>query len=233
MSLVISVLALLTFRWIVFEPYVIPSGSMIPTLQVLDFIYVNKFAYGLRVPFSSTWLFKRDLPKRCDIAVFRSQTEPGTFLIKRVMGLPGERIELFESGRVRINDKFLASEKVASNNPSENQEGTLYKEDCGSIEGAAPRSHNIQLSTHLAELENDPIVYAVNVPADHLVMFGDNRHQSADSRVWGPLPNTELLGQALGVWLSCEKSIPGLARLCDPSSLRFERMFKSLDGGLK
>ncbi len=231
MSLVLSVLALLTFRWIVFEPYVIPSGSMIPTLQVLDFIYVNKFAYGLRVPFSSTWLFKRDLPKRCDIAVFRSQTEPGTFLIKRVMGLPGERIELFESGRVRVNDKFLMTEKIASNDPGGDEDGTFFKEDCGASDGG--RSHIIRLTTHLADLENDPIVYAANVPEDHLIMFGDNRHQSADSRVWGPLPNTELLGQALGVWLSCEKSVPGLARLCDPTSLRFERMFESLDGGLK
>lgn len=231
MSLVISVLALLTFRWIVFEPYVIPSGSMIPTLQVLDFIYVNKFAYGLRVPFSSTWLFKRDLPKRCDIAVFRSQTEPGTFLIKRVMGLPGERVELFESGRVRVNDQFLATERTASENAGADEDGAFYREDCDAVDGG--RKHIIRLSTHLAELENDPIVYAVDVPEDHLVMFGDNRHQSADSRVWGPLPNTELLGQALGVWLSCEKSVPGLARLCDPSSLRFERMFKLLDGGLK
>ena len=234
-SLVVSVLALLTFRWIVFEPYVIPSGSMIPTLQVLDFIYVNKFAYGLRVPFSSTWLFKRDLPKRCDVAVFRSQTDPGTFLIKRVIGLPGERVELFESGRVRINGKFLATRKLepgSSESPSD-EDHTLYTENCDSGESASGRTHAIQLSNSFAEIESDPIVYAVEVPPDHLVMFGDNRHESADSRVWGPLPSTELLGQALGVWLSCEHSVAGLPRLCDPSSLRFGRMFRSLDGGAK
>ena len=231
LSLVVSVLALLTFRWIVFEPYVIPSGSMIPTLRILDFIYVNKFAYGLRLPFSSTWLFQRDLPKRCDIVVFRSQTEPGVFLIKRVMGLPGERIELFESGRVRVDDKLLATEKISSES-DENEHYTRYSENCSpeAVDTAGEkRRHVIQLSSSLSEIEPDPIIYSIVVPPDHLVMFGDNRHESADSRVWGALPRGELLGQALGIWLSCGKSMPGLPRLCDPSSLRFERMFKSLE----
>jgi signal peptidase I len=219
-SLVVSVLALLTFRWIVFEPYVIPSGSMIPTLKVLDFIYVNKFAYGLRLPFSSTWLFERALPERCEIVVFRSQTEPGIFLIKRVMGLPGERVELLESGRVRINDKMLETKKI-----HDGEDYNRYEESCG--EGQ--RSHLMQSAKGLSDLEVDPVIYAVTVPENHLVMFGDNRHESADSRVWGTLPRTELLGEALGIWLSCAKSLPGMPRLCDPSSLRFERMFHGFD----
>lgn len=237
-SLAISVLALLTFRWIVFEPYVIPSGSMIPTLQILDFIYVNKFAYGLRVPFSATWLFERDLPKRCDIVVFRSQTEPGTFLIKRVIGLPGERVELFESGRVRIGGEFLPTEKAPDSQRADLQATDVetrhvrYIEGCGNSVAPSDRKHFIQLASHLAEIKNDSVIYAIDVPKDSLIMFGDNRHESADSRVWGALPRTELLGQALGIWLSCEKSMPGLPRLCDPSSIRWPRMFRSLDGGI-
>ncbi len=231
-SLFISVALLLAFRWIVFEPYVIPSGSMIPTLRVLDFIYVNKFAYGLRLPFSSTWLFDRALPKRCDIVVFRSQTEPGVFLVKRVMGLPGEKVELFESGRVRINDRLLSTEKIAAprgdGDAAELERYTRLSESC-SPENGETRKHRIQLLSSLADIETDPVIYAVTVPENHLVMFGDNRHESADSRVWGTLPRTELLGQALGIWLSCEKAMPGLSRLCDPSSLRFQRIFTGLE----
>lgn len=218
-SLALSVLALLTFRWIIFEPYVIPSGSMLPTLRVLDFIYVNKFAYGLRLPFSSTWLFERELPKRCDIVVFRSQTEPGVFLVKRVMGLPGERVELLESGRLRITGRALQTEKIL-----EGDDSTSYREDCDHN-----RSHLIQLSNDLKEIDPDPVVYAVEVPADELVMIGDNRHASADSRVWGTLPRSDLLGQAKGIWLSCESSLPDTPRLCDPATLRWDRMFSPLD----
>lgn len=198
----------------------IPSGSMIPTLKILDFIYVNKFAYGLRLPFSSTWLFERQLPKRCEIVVFRSQTETGIFLIKRVMGLPGERVELLESGRVRINDKVLETRKI-----HDGEDYNRYEESCG--EGL--RSHVMQSAKGSSDLEVDPVVYAVTVPEGHLVMFGDNRHESADSRVWGTLPRTELLGEALGIWLSCGKSLPGMPRLCDPTSIRFERMFHGFD----
>ncbi|MDX9732472.1 MAG: signal peptidase I, partial [Bdellovibrionales bacterium] len=83
-SFALAVLFLLTFRWLVFEPYVIPSGSMLPTLKVLDFIYINKFSYGVRLPFTNRWLFERDLPNRCDVVVFRSQTDAGQFVVKRV-----------------------------------------------------------------------------------------------------------------------------------------------------
>lgn len=221
-SLVVSIFVLLTIRWVAFEPYVIPSGSMLPTLKVLDFIYVNKFAYGLRWPFSSQWLFQRNLPKRCEIVVFRSQTEPGIFLIKRVMGLPGEKIELFESGRIHVNDKLLPVRVIR-----EGEDFTTYAESCEPEGGA--REHTIQLANGLRDLPTDPIVYSMVVPPDHLLMFGDNRHESADSRVWGALPRSELLGRALGIWLSCENSLPGMPRLCDPSSLRLNRMFHEFD----
>lgn len=218
-SLALSVLVLLTFRWLVFEPYVIPSGSMLPTLQILDFIYVNKFAYGVRLPFSSRWIFERDLPKRCEIVVFRSQTEPDTFLIKRVMGLPGERVELLQSGRIRINDQMLATTFQ-----DEDETHARYREACGD-----GREHIIQIDRDLKNLDVDPVIYSTIVPEGQLAMFGDNRHSSADSRVWGTLPRGDLLGRALGIWLSCEKSLPGTPRVCDPSSLRFERMFHGFD----
>lgn len=229
-SLAISALILLTFRWVIFEPYVIPSGSMLPTLKILDFIYVNKFSYGLRLPFSSKWVFERDLPKRCDVVVFRSPTEPGIFLIKRVMGLPGEHVELFQSGRVRIDGRLLETTPVALKDDARKDGDTehlRFREDCG-----GGRTHLIQVAPALAadaEDAVDPLIYSIQVPSDHLILFGDNRHESADSRVWGSVSRTELLGEALGIWLSCESALPGLPRLCDPSTLRTERIFTRLD----
>lgn len=219
MSFATSVLVLLAFRWIAFEPYVIPSGSMLPTLRVLDFIYVNKFSYGLRLPFSSQWLWERELPQRCDVVVFRSQTTDGQFVIKRVMGLPGERVELLESGRIRINDELLPVRRVG-----ENDDSIIGRESCG-----AGRTHLIQTSRMLQDLEVDPVVYAIVVPKDHLVLFGDNRHESADSRVWGALSRDQLLGKALGIWLSCEEPLEGLPRVCNPATIRWKRLFHDLD----
>lgn len=229
-SLVVSVIFLLSLRWLVFEPYVIPSGSMLPTLRVLDFIFVNKFAYGIRFPFTSVWLWQRELPKRCDIVVFRSQTEPGVFLVKRVIGLPGERVELFESGRVRIDDVMLPTSPLVApdiENSTENFSENRYRRFLEACDG--DRSHMIQSADDVTDSSVDPIIYSVQVPDNHLVMFGDNRQASADSRVWGTLPRSEVLGKAMGIWLSCEQSLPGLTRVCDPKSLRWNRMFRDFD----
>lgn len=222
LSFFLSVLVLLTFRWVAFEPYVIPSGSMLPTLRILDFIYVNKFAYGLRLPFTSQWMWERALPNRCDVVVFRSQTTEGQFVIKRVMGLPGEKIELLESGRLRIDDQLLPVERIG-----ENDDSVLGRESCQTKSGE--RTHVMQTSRLLQDLEVDPVVYAIVVPPGHLVLFGDNRHESADSRVWGALPREQLLGKALGIWLSCEESMSGLPRVCNPATIRWNRLFKDLD----
>ncbi|MBN8539702.1 MAG: signal peptidase I [Deltaproteobacteria bacterium] len=222
LSFAVSVVLLLTFRWVAFEPYVIPSGSMLPTLRILDFIYVNKFAYGLRLPFSSQWLWERDLPSRCDVVVFRSQTTEGQFVIKRVMGLPGEKVELLESGRIRIDDQLLPVERIG-----ENDDSVLSRESCDAKGGE--RTHVMQTSRLLQDLEVDPVVYAVVVPPGQMVLFGDNRHESADSRVWGALPREQLLGQALGIWLSCEESMSGLPRVCNPATIRWSRLFQDLD----
>jgi len=233
-SIVLSALVLLSFRWLVFEPYVIPSGSMLPTLKVLDFIYVNKFAYGVRVPFTSTWIFDRDLPKRCDVVVFRSQQEDGIFLVKRVLGLPGERVELLQSGRIRIDDKVLETRALDGDDTSKNEASGMVvrRESCG----PDGREHSIRVyesdfpkADDSSASDVDPVVYAIEVPPDQIVFFGDNRHESADSRVWGSVPRQDLLGRAGGIWLSCESSLPGLSRVCDPSTIRFERMFRDFD----
>ncbi len=222
-SFVLSALLVLVFRWIVFEPYVIPSGSMIPTLLELDYIYVNKFAYGLRVPFSNHWLFERSGPERCDVVVFRSQTEPGTFVIKRVIGLPGEKVDLYPDGRIRINGRPLTTSLK-----DEGDEFQILSEDCGNGQAHDIR---VEISRQAIQLDadaDDTPEYSVIVPEGQYAMFGDNRHQSADSRVWGTLPRQDFLGEALGIWLSCEEGLPNLQRVCNPSTMRWHRIFNRL-----
>lgn len=222
-SFVVSAFLVLVFRWLVFEPYVIPSGSMKPTLLELDYIYVNKFAYGLRLPFSSHWLFERAGPQRCDVVVFRSQTEPGTFLIKRVIGLPGEKVDLAADGRIRIDGVPLKTTLK-----DEGDEYQVLSEDCGN-----GKMHDIRVETarQTAALDGDRDdipEYSVVVPQGHFAMFGDNRHHSGDSRIWGALPRQDLLGEALGIWLSCEEGLPSLQRVCNPATMRWQRIFMQL-----
>ncbi|NJM10246.1 MAG: signal peptidase I [Bdellovibrionaceae bacterium] len=101
-SFLLAVTAILAFRWMLFEPYVIPSGSMIPTLLIHDHILVSKFSYGVRIPFTKKWLFKSSDPKRGDIVVFRSVEDNGYFMIKRVVGLPGDKIEVDSEGYLKL-----------------------------------------------------------------------------------------------------------------------------------
>lgn len=103
---IVPVAILMILRWGLIEPYVIPSGSMLPTLQIHDHIIVNKWKYGIRLPWSTTWLWRWQLPERGEILVFRKPDEPDIFYVKRVIGLPGEHIR-WEGTRVWINQNKL------------------------------------------------------------------------------------------------------------------------------
>lgn len=106
MALLIPILLLMILRWGLIEPYVIPSGSMLPTLQIHDHIIVNKWKYGLRLPWSSTWLWRWQSPQRGEILVFRKPDEPKIFYVKRIVGLPGEHIR-WQGTNIWINDQKL------------------------------------------------------------------------------------------------------------------------------
>ncbi len=106
-SFFLSILAALTIRWGVAEAYVIPSGSMEPTLEVNDRIFVNKLAYGLRLPFTKTWISKFETPRRGDVIVFKYPKDESTFYVKRVIGLPGDEIVYTEEGQIFVNGKRL------------------------------------------------------------------------------------------------------------------------------
>jgi len=234
-SFTVAVLAILAFRWLLFEPYVIPSGSMIPTLLINDHILVNKFAYGVRIPFTKSWLFKNKDPKRGDVVVFRSVEDSGYFMIKRVVGVPGDKIELDADGFLNVNGERLEVKPLnvtadpASQAPfypitesdlsvGQFSDYNFYQEHLGSVD------HRMQMMKGAPRYFDRPIT----VPEDQYFCMGDNRDNSKDSRYWGALPRENLLGQAMFVWLSCDETLPYLRFLCNPLKLRWNRFFHVL-----
>lgn len=229
-SFLLAVAAILAFRWLLFEPYVIPSGSMIPTLLIHDHILVSKFAYGVRVPFTKNWLFKNKDPQRGDIVVFRSVEDNGFFMIKRVVGLPGDKIEIDGDGFVTVNGERLPVKPLNVTEDSKSQEPyyavtdtdldgrsvsdyDFYEEDLKGVH------HRIILTKNAARFFDRPFT----VPENSYFCMGDNRDNSKDSRYWGSLPREHLLGKALFVWLSCDETLPFLPFLCNPLKLRWGR----------
>ncbi len=235
-SFFLAVLAILAFRWLLFEPYVIPSGSMIPTLLIHDHILVNKFAYGVRVPFTSKWLFKNQDPKRGDIVVFRAVNDEGYFMIKRVVGLPGDTIEVDQDGYLKVNGQRLETTPLTITAEAESQKPyyPVKEPDLGDeahYDDFQFFEENLNGVTHRAMLTKEAMRFfdrPVTVPDGHFFCMGDNRDNSKDSRFWGALPRENLLGKALFVWLSCDETLPYLPFLCNPLKLRWGRFFHGL-----
>jgi signal peptidase I len=214
-----AILFVLTIRWALIEPYAIPSGSMIPTLLIHDHILVNKFAYGLRMPFQKNYLAHWSLPKRGEVIVFRSVENDDIYLVKRVIGLPGDTIEISETGTLSINGKTVEEGEVPP--IPELDEFRDYRWVKETHDGG----------TSFVTIKDDSTASArgpFTVGAGQLFMMGDNREKSADSRVWGPLPIDNVLGRASLIWLSCEETLRDASRLCNPTTIRWKRMFQSL-----
>jgi signal peptidase I len=234
-SLFGAVLLILVIRWAFFEPYVIPSGSMIPTLLIHDHILVNKFSYGVRAPFTSHWLVHFGLPKRGEVIVFRSVEDDEVYLVKRVVGLPGDAIRVSAEGKLIVNSKQVPRETLTPEEvktvtrdwPHEERDSVinLYEiamEDLG--EPGSPRKHLTMRTLTHQQMAQGPYV----VPDNSLFMMGDNRDNSADSRMWGELPLDRVLGRASLIWLSCEETLPEAKQVCDPSTIRWDRIFKGI-----
>lgn len=229
-SLFLAVFIALFIRWGFVEAYVIPSGSMLPSLLIHDHIFVNKLTYGLRVPFSEQWMVKFSEPKRGEVIVFKYPKDMSTFFIKRIVGEPGDKI-YYENGTLYINDKPM--EKKVPSDTSDfdwlrdedfQRDGNINdsKENyVGFTEVLVDKEHSILLRKGDIMETYGP----VTVPPDHLFVMGDNRNNSSDSRVWGFLPKQNILGRAMFVWLSCEETIPALPMLCNPLTIRWGRFF--------
>jgi len=203
------ILIVFLLRSFLVEPFKIPSSSMVPTLLVGDFILVNKFTYGIRLPVANKKVVELGSPQRGDVMVFRYPEDPSLDYIKRVVGLPGDRIE-YRNKRLTVNgvvvpvrqtDDYLSKERM--------QFSRRYVETLGSVD------HEILLDddapavtapsrafSFAANCNYNSGGMACTVPPGHYFVMGDNRDNSSDSRVWGFVPDQNIVGKAFFIWLN-------------------------------
>lgn len=195
------ILAVLVIRSFVVEPFRIPSGSMMPTLEVGDFILVNKFSYGIRLPVINEKVIALGEPQRGDIVVFRYPENPSIDYIKRVVGVPGDR--------VAYRDKVLYINGMVA----EQKRLGVYQ---GSGGGAVMTGAN-HLVENLAGVTHDILVmpgrpdrdFQFTVPEKEYFVMGDNRDNSRDSRYWGTVPDKNLVGKAFFIWMNWDWDADG------------------------
>ncbi len=196
------VLIVLLLRSFLVEPFRIPSGSMMPTLLIGDFILVNKFSYGIRLPVLNDKVIEIGEPERGDIVVFRYPKQPSVDYIKRVIGLPGDRIAYYKK-KIYVNGKPVKQVSLGRYQgvgQGANMSGAeLLLEDLQGVE------HNILISRGIPSVEG---VFVV--PAGHYFMMGDNRDNSNDSRYWGTVPEANLVGKAFFIWMSWDWQYKGI-----------------------
>lgn len=217
-ALLTAILVALLIRSFAIEAFKIPSGSMIPTLSIGDHIFVNKFVYGLRIPFTKFKLLEVREPRRGEVIVFIYPVDEGKDFIKRVIGLPGDRIRI-EGDDVYINGELLGKKRLeVLEYPGDRRrllvkdgrERTIpfvqgwrnmefYEEKTGDINHVVQYEHGI-----------DRPFYDIVVPSGKYFVMGDNRDNSADSREWGFVPAENVKGKAMFVWLSVDKDHGGI-----------------------
>ncbi len=203
------ILIVFVLRSFIVEPFKIPSGSMIPTLLIGDFIAVNKFSYGIRLPVINKKIVELGEPQRGDVVVFRYPPDPSLDYIKRVVGLPGDRVA-WQDKRLTINGKPVETGRAGEHFDTERLYYTpRYVEKLGQVEHAilieddAPAfvPHVVQFPQREKCLYNTSGLIC-EVPPGHYFVMGDNRDNSQDSRVWGFVPDENLVGKAFFIWFN-------------------------------
>lgn len=197
------IFVVLVLRSFVFEPFRIPSESMVPTLQNGDFVVVSKFAYGVRLPITNKKVFEVGQPERGDVVVFRYPPQPEIDYIKRIVGLPGDTISM-RNNRLTINGKVVDYVTEAEFSAyAVDSCGTLFNEilptQTGTMQhGMLDDQRNCSASGGLARAAFRPMT----VPEGQYWVMGDNRQHSADSRSWGFVPEDNLAGKATYIWFN-------------------------------
>ena len=207
----------LVLRSFLVEPFQIPSGSMKPTLEVGDFILVNKFAYGIRLPVLDTKIIEVGDPQRGDVMVFRYPSDPNINYIKRVVGLAGDHVAYSSDKQLFINGQAVV-QQLLGEEPGSLGSVTLYNERLGDIE------HQIrkEMTRYRVEPGREWVI-----PEGHYFMVGDNRDNSNDSRywkdpqipqpLWGMVPDRNIVGKAFAVWMSWpdpkSRNLPNFSRV--------------------
>lgn len=197
----------LILRSFLFEPFKVPTGSLEPTVNKGDFILSNKFTYGLRLPVWGNKIYSMGLPANSDIAIFRTPIDKKTWMVKRVIGIPGDKID-YVNKKLTVNDKpatyTLLETTTDTNDGVNNWPVKVYEEE---IFG---KKHKIYLNDRAGSQD-----FHIIVPQGHYFMMGDNRDNSDDSRYWGFVPEKNLEGKAILVWLSWDQF--------DWTNIRWER----------
>jgi len=203
------ILAVFVLRSFIVEPFKIPSGSMIPTLLVGDFILVNKFTYGIRLPVINQKVLSINDPKRGDVMVFRYPEDPSLDYIKRVVGVPGDKI-VYHNKRLSVNgveipvtrkDDYLHPERLYYSQQFAAKLGDVEHSYLNDSDAPAfvPEVANFQ-HREACVYNNSGVM--CTVPTGHYFMMGDNRDNSRDSRVWGFVPEQNIVGKAFFVWFN-------------------------------
>lgn len=200
------ILAVLVIRSFLAEPFRIPSSSMMPTLLIGDFILVNKFAYGIRLPVSNHKLLAVGEPRRGDVVVFRFPQDPRIDYIKRVVGLPGDRVS-YRDKIVYVNDQAVPQEQI----------GAYRGEGAGAeMTGSVLKTERLFDAEHqILQRRSGSGFYPLHegpwtVPAGHYFVLGDNRDNSQDSRFWGFVPEENLVGKAFLIWMNWDRRNGGV-----------------------
>lgn len=201
-------LLVLLLRSFLVEPFRIPSGSMMPTLLVGDFILVNKFSYGFRLPVANTKIMEISKPERGDVVVFRYPEDPTIPFIKRVVGLPGDNIEyinkmLYVNGEPIIQQIDIP--RYIGVGSGSNMTGNELRTEYLSTDVA----HDILINPQRPEF---PTKYSkLTVPEKSYFVLGDNRDNSKDSRYWGTVPEENLIGKAFFIWMNWDWKNGGIS----------------------
>ncbi|XGC81553.1 signal peptidase I [Bdellovibrio bacteriovorus] len=193
-TLILAVLCALFVRSFLVTAYKVPTGSMQPTLKPGDFIFASRFSYGLTIPFANK-KWEATLPDRGDLVVFTYPNQPGITYVKRVVGLPGDKVQISQ-GRLILNDQPREYEK--DSNPSQDNPNPelfdIYTENLGEHQWRVIFQKQPELK------DFGPLV----VPPGEVFLLGDNRDASDDSRYWGTVPMSQVVGKVVFIWLSLD-----------------------------
>lgn len=196
------ILAVLLLRSFLVEPFRIPSGSMMPTLLVGDFILVNKYAYGIRLPVLHTKIVDIDEPQRGDVVVFRYPKDPSVDYIKRIIGVPGDTIR-YTNKVVYVNGRpagqVPAGIYIGKGSGLSMSGASVRREQLGNLQ------HNILVMPRTPSLEGEYVI-----PDGEYFVMGDNRDNSNDSRYWGTVPEANLVGKAFRIWMNWDSANGGI-----------------------
>lgn len=207
------ILVVFLLRSFLVEPFKIPSGSMIPTLHVGDFILVNRFTYGLRIPIIDKKIVDIGQPQRGDVMVFQYPEDPSVDFIKRVVGVPGDQL-VYRDKKLWINGEPQVQQRDGDYNYVESELRFVHTERYKENLGGKP--HDILLNPempllHLGNVADFPlheqcsysdVEVRCTVPPGHYFMMGDNRDNSRDSRYWGFVPDNMIVGKAFLIWMN-------------------------------